>query len=285
MLPRCAPDVPRHAGAYAVQQRCEGVHSLGVVAMNRHPEPLFCHPELLRMTMWLLLSLLALGSAPAIAQQYDSTMFRALQWRNVTPNRGGRATTGVGVPNNPRIYYVGATGGGVWKTEDAGESWRNVSDGFFKTGSVGDIAVFDGNPSIIYVGMGEGPVRGMMSSYGDGMYKSTDAGRTWTHIGLEKTRQIARVAVHPTDANLVYVAAQGGRWAPTDDRGIYRSSDGGATWKRVLFVSTSAGASELEIDPSNPRVIYATLWDHQRTPWSIRSGGPRSGIWKSTDGG
>lgn len=212
-------------------------------------------------------------------------MFRALQWRNVVPNRGGRTTTAVGVPGGPRVYYMGATGGGVWKTEDAGTTWRNVSDGFFKTGSVGSIAVFDGNPSIVYVGMGEAPVRGMMSSYGDGMYKSTDAGRTWTHIGLEKTRQIARVLIHPTDANLVYVAAQGSRWAPTEDRGVYRSTDGGVTWKRILFVSPSSGASEIAMDPTNPRILYATFWDSQRTPWLIRSGGPGSGIWKSIDGG
>jgi len=221
----------------------------------------------------------------AVAQTYDTTMFRALQWRNVVPNRGGRTTTAAGVLGNPRIYYMGATGGGVWKTEDAGGTWRNISDGFFKTGSVGSIAVSDANPSVVYVGMGEAPVRGMMSSYGDGVYKSTDAGRTWTHVGLEKTRQIARVLIHPTDANIVYVAAQGSRWAPTDDRGVYRSSDGGATWKRILFVSPSAGASEIAMDPTNPRILYATFWDSQRTPWLIRSGGPGSGIWKSTDGG
>jgi photosystem II stability/assembly factor-like uncharacterized protein len=229
----------------------------------------------------------ALGLIPGVAnaQAYDSTMFRALQWRNVVPDRGGRATTGVGVPGNPRIYYMGATGGGLWKTEDAGGSWRNISDGFFGTGSIGDIAVVAANPSVVYVGTGEAPVRGMMSSYGDGMYKSIDAGRTWTHIGLEKTRQISRVVVHPADANVLYVAAQGSRWAPTDDRGIYRSTDGGATWSRILFVSQTAGASELEMDPTNPRVLYATFWDLQRTAWSIRSGGPGSGVWKSTDGG
>lgn len=218
-------------------------------------------------------------------QTFDSTMFRALTWRNVTPNRGGRATTGVGVPSDPRVYYMGAAGGGVWKTEDAGNSWRNVSDGFFKTSSVGDIAVFDGDPRILYVGMGEGPVRGMMSSYGDGMYKSTDAGHTWMHIGLEPTRQISRVLIHPTDARIVYVAAQGSRWAPTDDRGVYRTTDGGVTWQRVLFVSSTTGATELAMDPANPKILYTTTWDMQRTPWSIRSGGPGSGIWKSTDGG
>jgi photosystem II stability/assembly factor-like uncharacterized protein len=226
------------------------------------------------------------GWSAAVAQTpYDTAMFRALQWRNVIPNRGGRATAGVGVPGNPRIYYMGAAGGGVWKTEDAGGRWHNISDGYIKPGSIGDIAVFDANPSIVYVGTGEGPVRGQMSSYGDGMYKSTDAGRTWTHVGLEKTRQISRVVVHPTDANIVYVAAQGSRWAPSEDRGIYRTTDGGATWKRVLFVSPSAGGSELVMDPTNPRVLYTTIWDFRRTPWAIRSGGPGSGIWKTTDGG
>ena len=223
--------------------------------------------------------------SPIGAQTFDSTLFRALTWRNVTPNRGGRVTTGVGVPSDPRVYYMGAAGGGVWKTEDAGASWRNVSDGFFKTSSVGDIAVFDGDPRIVYVGMGEGPVRGMMSSYGDGMYKSTDAGRTWTHIGLEHTRQISRVLIHPTDARIVYVAAQGSRWAPSEDRGVYRTTDGGATWQRVLSVSPTTGATELAMDPANPQILFATTWDMQRTPWSIRSGGPGSGIWKSTDGG
>jgi photosystem II stability/assembly factor-like uncharacterized protein len=221
----------------------------------------------------------------AHGQNYDSTFFHGLKWRNVTPNRGGRVTSGVGVPNNPRIYYMGASGGGVWKTEDAGTTWKNVSDGFFKTGSVGDIAVFNGDPSIVYVGMGEGPVRSMMSSYGDGMYKSTDAGKTWKHLGLERTRQISRVIVHPTNANIVYVAAQGTRWGPSEDRGIYRSTDGGATWSRVLFVSPTTGATELEMDPTNPAVIYATTWDMVRMPWALRSGGPGSGVWKTVDGG
>jgi photosystem II stability/assembly factor-like uncharacterized protein len=233
------------------------------------------------------LALLVFSVVPTAHAQapYDTSMFRALQWRNVAPNRGGRVTAGVGVPGNPKLYYIGATGGGVWKTEDAGGRWTNVSDGYIKSGSIGDIAVFDANPSIIYVGTGEQPVRGQMSSYGDGMYKSTDAGRTWTHIGLERTRQIARVVVHPTDANTVYVAAQGSRWAASDDRGVYRSTDGGATWKRVLFVSTIAGATALVMDPTNPKILYATFWDMQRTPWSIRSGGPGSGVWKTIDGG
>ena len=231
------------------------------------------------------LALLCASTSAALSQTYDSTVFQGLKWRNVTPNRGGRVTSGVGVPSNPRVYYMGASGGGVWKTEDAGTTWKNVSDGFFKTGSVGDIAVFNGDPAIVYVGMGEGPVRSMMSSYGDGVYKSTDGGKTWKHLGLERTRQISRVIVHPTNPNLVYVAAQGTRWGPSDDRGIYRSDDGGASWKRVLFVSPTTGATELEMDPSNPAVIYATTWDMVRMPWALRSGGPGSAVWKTVDGG
>lgn len=235
--------------------------------------------RLLAVSGWLL----AAGSAGA--QSYDTSMFRALQWRNVAPNRGGRVTAGVGVPGNPHVYYMGAAGGGVSKTDDGGGRWRNISDGFIKTGSVGDIAVFDGDPSIVYVGMGEAPVRGQMSSYGDGIYKSTDTGATWTHLGLEKTRQISRVIIHPTNPNIVFVAAQGTRWAPSEDRGVYRTTNGGATWKRVLFISPKAGAGEIVMDPSNPSVLYASLWDFQRTPWAIRSGGPNSGIWKTTDAG
>ena len=231
---------------------------------------------------------LTLLATPCIAQSqatYDTTLFNSLTWRNIGPFHGGRATTAVGVPGNSRTYYMGATGGGVWKSEDGGQSWRNISDGFFGTGSIGDIAVYAVDPNIIYVGTGEAPVRGQMSSTGDGVYKSTDAGKTWTHVGLEKTLQISRVVIHPSNSNLVYVAAQGNRWVPSDDRGIYRSADGGATWKRILFSSSIAGASELQMDPHDPNVLYAAFWDHQRFPWAIRSGGPGSGIWKSTDGG
>jgi photosystem II stability/assembly factor-like uncharacterized protein len=219
------------------------------------------------------------------AQNYDSSLLQTLTWRNIGPFRGGRATTAVGVPGSPKTYYMGATGGGVWKTEDGGGSWRNVSDGYFSTGSIGDIAVFRGDPNVVYVGTGEAPVRGQMSSYGDGVYKSADAGKTWKHIGLENTRQIARVVIHPGNPDLIYVAAQGSRWGPTDDRGIYRTSDGGTTWKRILFSSSVAGACELVMDPRDASVLYAAFWDMQRFPWAIRSGGPGSGIWKSNDGG
>ncbi len=219
------------------------------------------------------------------AAQYDSALYQALEWRNIGPTRGGRVTTVSGVPNDPMIYYMGATGGGLWKTEDAGIAWRNISDGFFKTGSVGSIAVAPDDPNVIYVGMGEAPIRGVASSQGDGVYRSTDAGRTWTHVGLEKTRTISRVLVHPRNADIAWVGAQGTRWVASEDRGVYKTTDGGKTWKKTLSVAPNVGVSELALDVVNPRIVYAATWEHQRLPWQVKSGGPGSGIWKSTDGG
>ncbi|MBI3791195.1 MAG: glycosyl hydrolase [Gemmatimonadetes bacterium] len=246
-----------------------------------------------------VLSVMVIAAAPARAQRgrtapvpappagltLDSAQVRGLEWRNIGPFRGGRVTTVAGVPTDVLTYYMGATGGGVWKTEDAGISWKNISDGWFKTGSVGSIGIAPSNPRVIYVGMGEAPVRGVSSSEGDGVYKSTDGGKRWTHLGLEKTKTISRVLVHPQDENTVYVAAQGTRWAPSTERGIYRSSDGGKTWKKIFYVDSISGPAELSLDPTNPRVLYTASWDHQRLPWKVRSGGPGSGLWKSTDGG
>ena len=215
----------------------------------------------------------------------DPALYQAMEWRNIGPFRGGRVTAVAGVPADPLVYYMGATGGGVWKTEDAGLSWRNVSDGFMKTGSVGAIAVAESDPNLVYVGMGEAPVRGVATSHGDGVYRSTDAGRTWTHVGLEKTRHISMIAVHPRNPDLVYVAAQGSPFGPNPERGIYRSADAGATWTRVHTVNDTTGASDLSMDMTNPRILYAAYWDHQRTPWRVRSGGPGSGVFKTTDGG
>src|SRR5436190_3737612 len=195
--------------------------------------------------------LLATLSASALAQSvpsypaFDSVRFGALKWRSIGPYRGGRSVAVAGVPAQPLVYYAGFTGGGVWKTEDAGNNWRNISDAFFRMGSVGAIAVADGDPNVIYVGMGEHAVRGQSSSYGDGVYKSTDAGRSWKKVGLENTRQISRVIIHPKNDDIAYVAAQGTRWAPSADRGIYRTVDGGKNWKLLLHPSDSAGASEL----------------------------------------
>lgn len=216
----------------------------------------------------------------------DSARFTGLEWRSIGPWRGGRVTTVAGVPGQPLLYYMGATGGGVWKTDDAGTTWRPIGDGQFRMGSIGAIAVAPDDPNVIYVGTGESPVRGVSSSWGDGMYKSTDAGRTWARIGLPESRTISRVIVQPRNSDQVYVAVQGSRWGASADRGVQRSSDGGKTWKLVLAPPDSlTGPSELAMDPVNPRILYAAMWDHRRTPWKVRSGGAGSGIWKTTDGG
>jgi photosystem II stability/assembly factor-like uncharacterized protein len=215
----------------------------------------------------------------------DRALYQALEWRNVGPFRGGRVTAVAGHAGQPFTFYLGATGGGVWKTENGGVGWHNVSDGYFNTGTIGAIAVAPSDPNVIYVGTGESPVRGVSTSSGDGVYKSTDGGRTWRHIGLRLTRHVSKIAVHPENPDVVYVGAQGSPWAPTEERGVYRSTDGGKTWKRVLFVDTDTGVSDLSMDASNPRVLYAGMWDHRRRPWDVESGGPGSGLYKSTDGG
>ena len=208
-----------------------------------------------------------------------------LKWRNIGPFRGGRSVTSTGVVNDPLVYYMGTTGGGVWKTTDAGGTWQNISDGFLKTGSVGAVAVSESDPNVVFAGMGEHAVRGVMSSYGDGVYKSTDAGKTWKKTGLDLTRQIADICINPTEPNVVYVAAQGAMYGPSEERGVYKSVDGGTTWKKVLYVDEHTGCADLSMDMTNPRILYAAMWDHQRTPWEIRSGGKGSGLYKSTDAG
>ncbi|MBX2817839.1 MAG: glycosyl hydrolase [Saprospiraceae bacterium] len=222
---------------------------------------------------------------PNVPTPPDSIFAPGLKWRNIGPTRGGRSTAVCGVIQDPFTFYFGSTGGGVWKTTDGGAHWKNISDGYFKTGSVGAISVAPSDPNVIYVGMGEAAIRGVMTSHGDGVYKSTDAGETWTHIGLEKTRQISKIRVHPSDPDLVYVGAQGSPHAPTEDRGVFRSTDGGTSWTKVHFVDENSGVSDLSMDLKNPRNLYAAYWDHQRLPWKVRSGGPGSSIWKSTNGG
>jgi photosystem II stability/assembly factor-like uncharacterized protein len=214
-----------------------------------------------------------------------SESFKPLKYRNIGPFRGGRANAGTGVIGDPMTYYMGTTGGGVWKTSDAGQHWKNISDGFFKLGSVGAIAVSESNPNVVYVGMGEHAPRGVMTSHGDGVYKSSDAGKTWTSVGLEKTQHISRIVIHPTNSDILWVAAQGALHGPTQERGIYKSVDGGKSWKKTLYVNTLTGASELSIDSNNPDVLYAALWEHIRKPWQVVSGGSGSGLYKSTDGG
>ena len=214
----------------------------------------------------------------------SSDIMAAIRWRCIGPPRGGRVVAVAGDPEDAMVFYFGACAGGVWKTSDGGTYWENVSDGFFRTSAVGAITVAESDHNVVYAGMGESCIRGDVS-YGDGVYKSTDGGKTWVHLGLEDTRHIARVRVHPKDPDLVYVAALGHAFGPNRQRGVFRSKDGGKSWEQVLFRSEKAGAIDLCVDPSNPNILYAAIWEVQRTPWSLVSGGPDSGIFKSTDGG
>jgi photosystem II stability/assembly factor-like uncharacterized protein len=209
---------------------------------------------------------------------------RGLEWRSIGPYRGGRSVAVAGVPSQPHVYYFGATGGGVWKTADGGISWKPVADAALGTGSVGAIAVSESDPNFVYVGMGEACIRGN-TSHGDGVYKSTDAGKTWKNVGLRDTRQIGKVRVHPKDPDLVYVAALGHAFGPNPERGVFRSKDGGASWQKVLFVDDKTGAVDLAMDPTNPRVLYAGFWQVVRKPWTFESGGPGSALYRSGDGG
>jgi len=241
-----------------------------------------------KISATLLLLALFLLAFPVMAKvngESDSSELDGLKWREIGPYRGGRVTTVTGVADNPLLYYMGATGGGVWKTENAGTTWENISDEFFKVGTIGAVAVSGSDNNVLYVGTGEAPIRGVTTSSGDGMWKSTDAGKTWEHIGLEKSGQIAKIKIHPTDPDIVWVAVQGQIWGPNAERGVFRTTDGGESWEHVLKVSAHAGATDLSIDPSNPRILYASLWNHGRKPWFIHSGGTDGGIYKSIDGG
>jgi photosystem II stability/assembly factor-like uncharacterized protein len=226
----------------------------------------------------------AVVAQPPISGQQQTGLGNALRWRSIGPFRGGRVTAVAGIASQPLVYYMGATGGGVWKTDDAGTTWNNVSDAFFRTGSVGAVTVAQSNANIVYVGMGEACLRGNLSA-GDGVYKSTDAGKTWTHIGLPDSSQIGRISIHPTNPDVVYVAAVGHPYGPNAERGVFRTKDGGTSWQKVLFVNDKTGAADIAMDPSNAQVLYATTWQVLRTPWNITSTGPGGGLYKSTDGG
>jgi photosystem II stability/assembly factor-like uncharacterized protein len=215
---------------------------------------------------------------------YDPLHFKDLKYRCIGPSRGGRVTTVTGVASQPSVFYMGATGGGVWKTTDYGRNWVNVSDGYFETGSIGAIQVSDSDPDIIYVGTGSDGIRSNVIT-GRGMYKSEDAGKTWKFLGLRDTGQIGAVEIHPSDPDIVFVAAIGSAFGPNPDRGVYRTLDGGDTWERVLFLSEKTGAVDLEFCPDNPDEIYATFWRCERKPWTIISGGTEGGLFKSSDGG
>jgi len=214
---------------------------------------------------------------------YPENTYESLSYRSIGPFRGGRSAAVTGVPGKPDLYYFGATGGGVWKTEDGGQTYENISDGFFG-GSIGAVAVSKSDPNVIYVGGGEVTVRGNVSS-GYGIWKSVDAGKTWTFSGLPKSRHVPRIVIHPTNPDIVYAAVLGNIYKPTDERGVYKSIDGGRSWKKVLFSNADSGAFELVMDPSNPRNLYASTWRLNRTPYSLNSGGEGSALWKSTDEG
>ena len=217
------------------------------------------------------------------AFSYNEKLYNALEWRSVGPFRGGRSAAVTGVPGKPNLYYMGTTGGGVWRTSDAGNSWENISDAYFG-GSIGAVAVSEWDNNVIYVGGGEKTVRGNVSS-GSGMWKSVDAGKIWKSIGLPNSRHISRIRIHPQNPDLIYVAVMGDLYKSSDERGVFRSTDGGQSWEKILFANEDAGAVDLVMDPNNPRVLYASTWRIRRTPFSLDSGGEGSALWKSMDGG
>jgi photosystem II stability/assembly factor-like uncharacterized protein len=238
----------------------------------------------MKTTLFVLFGLLSFHISTA-QQRPSEPLSEVLKYRNIGPFRGGRSVAASGVVGDPLTYYMGNTGGGVWKTTDAGAHWNNISDGFFNTATVGAIAVSESQPNVVYVGMGEHAPRGVMTTYGDGVYKSTDGGNTWVHLGLEKTQHISRIQIHPSNPDIVYVAAQGALHGPTSERGVYKSTDGGKSWTQQLFVNELTGASEISMDMNNPEVLYAAMWEHIRYPWQVVSGGAGSGLYKTSDGG
>jgi photosystem II stability/assembly factor-like uncharacterized protein len=237
------------------------------------------NPRALLLTVGLLA-----GSAAFAAAVPPAELTHALQWRSLGPYRGGIAQSVAGVATKPNRYYMGAGGGGVWETNDYGVDWKNISDKYFTNNNIGAIAVAPSNPDIVYVGTGNPAFRNTFLT-GDGIYKSTDAGKTWTHIGLDKTGIISWIIVDPNDPNVVYAAALGQGWVPNPDRGVFKSTDGGQTWKKILYVDARTGAATMAMDSSNPQVLYVSMWQAYRTHWMLSSGGPGSGIYKTTDGG
>ncbi len=228
----------------------------------------------------LALSILACPAAETV----NPALWSGLKYRMIGPERGGRVTTVTGVPSQPNTFYMGSTGGGVWKTTDAGHNWVNVSDGQIPLGSMGAIEVSLSDPNVIYAGTGSSKIRSNVS-IGRGIYKSTDAGKTWTFAGLRDVGQIATVRVHPANPDMVWVAALGNPFADNPERGVYRTTDGGKNWQKVLYISDSAGAADLELQPGSPNVVFACMWHGQRKPWTIISGAREGGIYKSTDSG
>ena len=233
-------------------------------------------------TLILIATLAAMAAAvPVGAADPD---LQALEWRNIGPFNGGRGTTVVGHPTDKNVFYFGHGSGGLWKTEDAGTYWIPVGQGQFNYASVGAMAISEKNPDIMYVGLGEPQLRQSVS-WGDGMYKSVDGGENWQHIGLTDSLHIARVRIHPDNPDVVYVASMGHAFGPTEERGVFRTRDGGTTWEKVLYRNESTGAIDLVMSPGDPDVLFAALWTFERKAWGSFFGGPDGGIWRSTDGG
>ncbi|HXA03671.1 MAG TPA: hypothetical protein VNY30_02490, partial [Bryobacteraceae bacterium] len=229
---------------------------------------------------------LALAAATiATPQTFSSDLFRDLHWRCIGPFRGGRTRAAVGVPGQPNLFYMGQVNGGVWKSDDYGRTWTPIFDDQ-PTQSIGAIAVAPSDPNLIYVASGEGLQRPDLST-GDGIYKSTDAGKTWTHLGLRDGQQIPALAIDPRDGNRLFAAVLGHPYGPNQERGVFRSTDGGQNWQKVLYVDENTGASDIQMDPKNPQVIYASLWEARQAPWEFGNeySGSHGGLFKSTDGG
>ncbi|MEO5815265.1 MAG: hypothetical protein ABIT20_08305, partial [Gemmatimonadaceae bacterium] len=240
---------------------------------------------LLAVALPLLAAPLEAQTRPAAdISTYDAARLGAMRYRMIGPARGGRVTAVTGVPQQPMTFYFGSTGGGVWKTTDAGMSWRSTGDQAFASSSIGALDVADSDPNVVYVGTGSEAIRSNVS-IGRGIYKSIDAGRSWKFVGLRDAGQIGAIVVHPTNPDVAYAAVLGNPFAHTKTRGVYRTKDGGTTWEQVHFLSDSTGAVDIELQPGNPNVIYASMWHGQRRPWTIISGGGEDGIYKSTNGG
>lgn len=243
----------------------------------------------MKKNIYYLLILMLCGNLSIAQQQkpnalsYEPSIYEGIKWRELGPFRGGRSCTVTGVKDKPNLYYFGAVGGGVWRSNDAGQTWGNISDNYFG-GTIGAIAVAESDPNVIFVGEGEQTLRNNVAA-GSGIWKSTDAGTTWKHIGLPDSKHISRIRIHPKNPDLVYVAAMGNLWKPNETRGIFRSNDGGQTWKKILYINDKAGAADLILDPNNPRIMYASIWNMSRNGYRMDSGGPDSKLWKSTDGG
>jgi len=223
--------------------------------------------------------------APApSAVALDSALRAGYRWRNIGPDRGGRSIASSGVKGRPTEAYFGAVGGGLWKTTDSGENWTPVTDGLITAASVGAVAVSESNPDVVFIGTGETCIRGNIMP-GDGVYRSRDAGKTWTHVGFKESHGISKIRIHPTNPDIIYVASFGKYSVPSEERGVFKSTDGGTTWKRVLFRDDKTGAIDISIDRNNPNVLYASLWEAYRKEYQMSSGGAGSGLFKSTDGG